>query len=180
MPLAKHDDMIKTFASDRADQPCCGQNTLTVAGGRFSASSRLFDLKGNARMASKVKSRAKLTNADRWFLVQVLGGSRQSLRSSRSSSLRRWSRWRRAGFRRYWRWKSGRQVGRPKVQAELRALIRRMSVENPLWGAPRGQRSVVYTVNCSWRWAPASTNAQLSWISKSGRSFSSKIAMSAC
>jgi hypothetical protein len=27
--------------------------------------------------------------------------------------------------------------GRPKIDAELRALIRRMSAENPLWGAPR-------------------------------------------
>ena len=27
--------------------------------------------------------------------------------------------------------------GRPQIDADLRALIRRMSVENPLWGAPR-------------------------------------------
>jgi transposase InsO family protein len=27
--------------------------------------------------------------------------------------------------------------GRPKIDTELRALIRRMSIENPLWGAPR-------------------------------------------
>ena len=46
-------------------------------------------------------------------------------------------RWHRAGFRRYWRWKSRRRGGRPPVEAELRALIRRMSIENPLWGAPR-------------------------------------------
>ena len=46
-------------------------------------------------------------------------------------------RWHRAGFRRYWHWKSRRRGGRPQVQSELRALIRQMSVENPLWGAPR-------------------------------------------
>ena len=46
-------------------------------------------------------------------------------------------RWLRAGFRRYWHWKSRRRGGRPQVRAELRALIRQMSVENPLWGAPR-------------------------------------------
>jgi transposase InsO family protein len=46
-------------------------------------------------------------------------------------------RWHRAGFRRYWRWKSRRRGGRPPVETELRALIRRMSIENPLWGAPR-------------------------------------------
>src|SRR5438105_6450465 len=42
-----------------------------------------------------------------------------------------------AGFRQYWRWKSRPHGGRPQVGADLRALIRRMSVDNPLWGAPR-------------------------------------------
>jgi transposase InsO family protein len=46
-------------------------------------------------------------------------------------------RWHRAGFRRYWRWKSRFLGGRPQIDAELRALIRRMSADNPLWGAPR-------------------------------------------
>ena len=46
-------------------------------------------------------------------------------------------RWHRAGFRGYWRWKSRAQSGRPPVSRELRELIRRMSKENPLWGAPR-------------------------------------------
>jgi hypothetical protein len=46
-------------------------------------------------------------------------------------------RWHRAGFRAYWRWKSRRRVGRPAVSAEVRQLIRAMSVANPLWGAPR-------------------------------------------
>jgi transposase InsO family protein len=46
-------------------------------------------------------------------------------------------RWHRAGFRCYWRWKSSRQQGRPVVSAEIRQLIREMSIANPLWGAPR-------------------------------------------
>jgi hypothetical protein len=46
-------------------------------------------------------------------------------------------RWHRAGFRRYWCWKSRSLGGRPQIDADLRALIRRMSVDNPLWGAPR-------------------------------------------
>ena len=46
-------------------------------------------------------------------------------------------RWHRAGFRRYWRWKSRPRGGRPQIEADLRALIRQMSMENPLWGAPR-------------------------------------------
>jgi hypothetical protein len=46
-------------------------------------------------------------------------------------------RWHRRGFRAYWRWKSRQVGGRPRVDSEIRALIRRMSRENPLWGAPR-------------------------------------------
>ena len=41
------------------------------------------------------------------------------------------------GFRSYWRWKSRARGGRPQIGSDLRALIRRMSIENPLWGAPR-------------------------------------------
>jgi hypothetical protein len=46
-------------------------------------------------------------------------------------------RWQRAGFRCYWRWKSLGRGGRPQIETEVRALIRRMGIENPLWGAPR-------------------------------------------
>src|SRR5437899_5692603 len=45
--------------------------------------------------------------------------------------------WHRAGFRAYWRWKSRPRAGRPRASAEVRELIREMSVANPLWGAPR-------------------------------------------
>ena len=46
--------------------------------------------------------------------------------------------WHRKGFRLYWRWKSRhRPGGRPPVPLEVRDLIRRLSRENPLWGAPR-------------------------------------------
>ena len=45
-------------------------------------------------------------------------------------------RWHRAGFKRYWRWKSRKRAGRPRIDRDLRDLIRRMSRENPLWGAP--------------------------------------------
>jgi putative transposase len=45
--------------------------------------------------------------------------------------------WHRQGFRLYWRWKSQGRPGRPRIDGDLRRLIRRMSLENPLWGAPR-------------------------------------------
>ena len=46
-------------------------------------------------------------------------------------------RWRRAGFRAYWRWKSRSCGGRPKTPVDIRQFIREMSIANPLWGAPR-------------------------------------------
>jgi hypothetical protein len=46
-------------------------------------------------------------------------------------------RWHRMGFRAYWRWTSRRRAGRPKIDRDLRDLIRRMCLENPLWGASR-------------------------------------------
>src|SRR6202047_3513701 len=46
-------------------------------------------------------------------------------------------RWHRAGFRAYWRWKSRPRGGRPKTPLEIRHLVRKMSLANPLWGAPR-------------------------------------------
>jgi transposase InsO family protein len=46
-------------------------------------------------------------------------------------------RWHRVGFRAYWRWRSRNRVSRPKISAELRALVREMSQANSLWGTPR-------------------------------------------
>jgi transposase InsO family protein len=46
-------------------------------------------------------------------------------------------RWHRMGFAAYWRWKSRPLGGRPPIAKEVRDLIRRMSFENPLWGAPK-------------------------------------------
>ena len=48
-------------------------------------------------------------------------------------------RWHRQGFRLYWRWKSRKKKGRPKTDAEIRQLIRRLARDNPMWGAPRIQ-----------------------------------------
>jgi putative transposase len=46
--------------------------------------------------------------------------------------------WHRKGFRLFWNWKVRQgQPGRPPVSKEIRQLIRKMSRENPLWGAPR-------------------------------------------
>jgi putative transposase len=47
-------------------------------------------------------------------------------------------RWHRQGFQLYWRWRSqSGKPGRPSISRDIRELIRRMSRENPGWGAPR-------------------------------------------
>jgi transposase InsO family protein len=85
----------------------------------------------------KLKGRARLTNNDRWFLVQMYRWFPSILTVVTIVQPETLVRWHRAGFRRYWRWKSRRRGGRPPIEAELRALIRQMSRENLLWGAPR-------------------------------------------
>src|ERR1700737_4916019 len=86
----------------------------------------------------KLKGRAHLTNNDRWFFVQLYRWFPSILPVLMIIRPETLVRWHRAGFRRYWRWKSRRRGGRPPIEAELRALIRQMSSENLLWGAPRG------------------------------------------
>jgi transposase InsO family protein len=84
-----------------------------------------------------VRGRARLTNNDRWFLVQMYRSFPSILTVVTIVRPETLVRWHRAGFRRYWHWKSNSRGGRPRIETELRALIRQMSTENLLWGAPR-------------------------------------------
>ena len=85
----------------------------------------------------KVRGRVKLTNNDRWFLTQLHRWFPSILMVVTVVQPETLVRWHRVGFRFYWRWKSRSRGGRPKIETDLRALIRQMSMENPLWGAPR-------------------------------------------
>jgi hypothetical protein len=85
----------------------------------------------------RLHGRVRPTNHDRWFFIQLyrwFPTILQILIIIRPETLVRWHR---AGFRCYWRWKSRSLGGRPQIDTELRALIRRMSLANPLWGASR-------------------------------------------
>jgi transposase InsO family protein len=85
----------------------------------------------------RVRGRAQPTNNDRWFLVQMYRWFPSILTVVTIVRPETLVRWHRAGFRRYWRWKSKARGGRPRIESELRTLIRQMSTENQLWGAPR-------------------------------------------
>ena len=86
---------------------------------------------------SRRSQRPRLRCHDRVFWVwlsRLWSGWRTALVIVRPETVVRWHR---QGWRLYWRWKSRRKTGRPSTNADLRKLIRRMALENPLWGAPR-------------------------------------------
>jgi putative transposase len=72
-----------------------------------------------------------------WVLLRRLwSGWRDSLLLVRPSTVVRWHR---QGWRLLWRLRSRGEPGRPAIPYEVRELIRRLSRENRLWGAPRIQ-----------------------------------------
>jgi hypothetical protein len=85
----------------------------------------------------KARGRVRLTNNDRWFLIQMYRWFPSILQVVTIIQPETIVGWHGAGFRHYWRCKSRLRGGRPKIGAGLRALIRQMSIDNPLWGAPR-------------------------------------------
>jgi hypothetical protein len=115
---------------------------LAVLASPFKSKSRLEAENAALRhqlivLRRKMPGRPWLTNNDRWFFLQMYRWFPSILKVVRFIQPETLVRWHRAGFRCYWRWKSLGRGGRPQIETELRALIRRMSIENPLWVAPR-------------------------------------------
>src|ERR1700752_2291583 len=92
------------------------------------------------------QGRIRLTSHDRWFFIQLYRWFPSILKVLTIVRPETLLRWHRAGFRRYWRWKSRSSGGRPQINTELRVSIRRMSVENPLWGVVSRRRESVMLV----------------------------------
>jgi transposase InsO family protein len=88
-------------------------------------------------LSRKSPSRVWLRNIDRLIFVWMYRPFPSILNAITVVKPETVIRWHRRGFRAYWRWKSRRHGGRPRIDREIRDLIRRMSKENPLWGAPR-------------------------------------------
>jgi len=81
--------------------------------------------------------RLHLMNADRWlwtWLSRVWPSWRTALVIVKPETVIAWHR---QSLRLWWTWKSRRRGGRPTVPTDVRDLIRTMSHDNPLWGAPR-------------------------------------------
>jgi transposase InsO family protein len=85
----------------------------------------------------RAPSCSRLSNADRLtfvWLYRLCPSVIDAVTVTRPETLVRWHR---RGFRAFWRWKSRPRGGRPTVPQEIRNLIRQMSRDNWLWGAPR-------------------------------------------
>ena len=85
----------------------------------------------------RLRKRIRFTGTDRTLFVWLYRRCPDVLSAVTIVRPKTIIRWHRMGFRAYWRWKSKNLGGRPRIERELRDLIRRMCAENPLWGAPR-------------------------------------------
>src|SRR5271169_3663498 len=115
---------------------------LAVLASPFKSKSRLEAENAALRhqlmvLRRKLRGRVQLTNGDRWFFIQLYRWFPSVLNVITIIQPATLVGWHRAGFRCYWRWKSRSLGGRPQINTDLRALIRQMSIENGLWGAPR-------------------------------------------
>jgi putative transposase len=117
-------DAVRSFVRDERPRCSPGGKRCTSPPDRSSATLR--------------KKRLSLNNADRLFwigLSRLWPEWRSALKIVQPDTVIAWHR---NAFRRFWTWKVRRgKPGRPAIAAQLRALIRRMSRENPGWGAPR-------------------------------------------
>jgi len=85
----------------------------------------------------RAPTRPRLSGLDRVLMVWMTWARPELLDLAQVVKPETILRWHRAGFKAFWRWKSRRRAGRPKIDRDLRDLIRQMSCDNPLWGAPR-------------------------------------------
>ena len=97
---------------------------------------QILGLRQQLGVLKRSVKRPRLTNVDRglWVLLsRRWSGWREALIVVKPATVIEWHR---AGFRRYWTWRSRPKSGRPGIDPEIRALIKRMATVN-LWGAPR-------------------------------------------
>jgi hypothetical protein len=113
---------------------------LTVLASPFKSKSRLEAENAVLRhqlivLRRRVRGRTRLTNNDRWFLVLMYRWFPSILTAVTIVRPETLVRWHRTGLRRYG--VGNRTRGEGARELELRAMIRQMSTENQLWGAPR-------------------------------------------
>ena len=96
-----------------------------------------------AVLQRKVK-RPRLRNSDRLFWVwlsRLWHGWRSTLLIVQPETVIKWHR---QGFKLYWRFKSRKRPGRPRISHEIRKLIRQMSQDNASWGSSQNQIGISF------------------------------------
>ena len=98
----------------------------------------ILALRHQLNVLQRSVKRPRLSAVDRWLWVRLSrnwSGWQAALKLLRPATVIGWHY---KGFRLFWTWKCRHgRPGRPAVSLEVRQLIRRMSRENPLWGAPK-------------------------------------------
>ena len=106
--------------------------------GRAALHTEILALRQQVAVLKRKRPRPSLRKADRvfWVILSYLWpGWRHALVIVRPETVIGWHR---KGFRLFWTWKSRRgKPGRPPVSRGIRDLVREVSRENTLWGAPR-------------------------------------------
>jgi putative transposase len=109
-----------------------------LVGGHRQLALENLALRQQIAVYKRTAPRPRLRTTDRLFwagLARLWPGWRQALVIVSPDTVLRWQRRR---FREYWTQLSGRHSGgRPRISAEIAALIKKMAAANPLWGAPR-------------------------------------------
>src|SRR5262245_996931 len=109
-----------------------------LCGGHRQLALENLALRRQLAVYKRTVTRPRLRRADRLFWVwlpRVWAGWRQPLVIVTPDTVLRWQRRR---FREHWTQLSGQPTGgRPSVNPELKALVRKMAAANPFWGAPR-------------------------------------------
>jgi putative transposase len=110
----------------------------TLVRSRYNLGLEIFALRQQLGVLKRKHPRPRLQLQDRifWLLLRRLWPAwRDALVIVKPETVVAWHR---AGFRLFWFLRSRpKSLGRPKIDAEVRTLIRRMANENPCWGAPR-------------------------------------------
>src|SRR5215467_6516061 len=105
---------------------------LSVRSHRSLAAENLFLRKQLALFQERKVKPRRADDADRWLMATLsrMFPWRDTLLNVKPDTL---IRWRRQGFRLFWRWKS-KPTGRPLLPNKIQQLIREMGAENPTWG----------------------------------------------
>jgi putative transposase len=109
----------------------------TFFASRATLALEILALRQQLAILKRKKPKPKLRKSDRIFwavLSKLWAGWRSALTIIQPETVLRWHR---QGFRLFWRWKSRGKSGRPRIDSEIRQLIRQLSEDNVMWGVPR-------------------------------------------